>query len=127
MPSSENGISTGEIQILIAIGLNKTLHKRIVNHKIAVTNPYIGLSINSLISRGYLQKDRTKTYQLTSLGRKALVKILSTHDLDKIEALPDLLLQEEQRAKEATENLRKRHDELSDKMREIREGRLSKN
>jgi len=127
MPSRENGISTGEIQILIAIGLNKTLYKRIINHKIAITNPYIGLSINSLISRGYLQKDRTKTYQLTSLGRKVLVKILSTYDLDKIETLPDLLLQEEQRAKEATENLRKRYDELSDKMREIREQRLSKN
>lgn len=127
MPSSENGISRGEIQILIAIGLNKTLHQRIINHKIAITNPYIGLSINSLISRGYLQKDRTKTYQLTSLGRKALVKILSTHDLDKLETLPDLWLQEGERAKEATENLRKLHDELSNKMSESREERLSKN
>ena len=127
MPSSENGISTGEIQILIAIGLNKTLHKRIINHKIAITNPYIGLSINSLISRGYLQKDRTKTYQLTSLGRKALVKILSTYDLDRLETLPDLWLQEGERAKEATANLRKLHDELSDKMSGIREERLSKN
>jgi len=127
MPSGENGISTGEIQILIAIGLNKTLRKSIINHKMAITNPYIGLSINSLISRGYLQKDRTKTYQLTSLGRKALVKILSTHDLDKLETLPDLWLQEGERAKEATENLRKLHDELSNKMRESREERLSKN
>ena len=127
MPASENGISTGEIQILLAIGFNKTLHKRIINHKIAITNPYIGLSINSLISRGYLQKDRTKTYQLTSLGRKALVKILSTYDLDRLETLPDLWLQEGERAKEATENLRKLHDELSNKMSESREERLSKN
>ena len=127
MPSSENGISTGDIQILIAIGLKKTLRKSIINHKIAITNPYIGLSINSLISRGYLQKDRTKTYQLTSLGRKALVKILSTYDLDRLETLPDLWLQEGERAKEATANLRKLHDELSDKMSGIREERLSKN
>ena len=127
MPSSENGISTGEIQILIAIGLNKTLHKRFINHKIAITNPYIGLSINSLIIRGYLQKDRTKTYQLTSLGRKALVKILSTYDLDRLETLPDLWLQEGERAKEATENLRKLRNELSDKMSGIREERLSNN
>jgi len=127
MPLSENGISTGEIQILMAIGLNKTLHKRIINHKIAITNPYIGLSINSLISRGYLQKDRTKTYQLTSFGRKALVKILSSYDLDKLEALPDLWLQEGERVKEATENLRKLHNELSDKMSGIREERLSIN
>ena len=127
MPSNENGISPGEIQILLAIGLNKTLHKRIINHKMAITNPYIGLSINSLISRGYLQKDRTKTYQLTSVGRKTLVKILSSYDLEKIEALPDLWLHEEERVKEATENLKRLHNELAKKMSGIGEERLSIN
>ena len=107
MPSSENGISTGEIQILIAIGLNKTLHKRIINHKIAISNPYIGLSINSLISRGYLQKDRTKNYQLTSLGKKTYVEIISKYDLYELVALPDLWLREVAMAKEAKENLKK--------------------
>ena len=127
MSLNENKISMGEIQILIAIGLNRTLHKRIVNHKLAIANPYIGLSINSLVSRGYLKKDRATVYQLTSLGRKTLVEILSNYDFDKVETLPDLWLQEEEKAKEATRSLRQLHNELSNKMKELREEQLSKN
>ncbi len=113
MSSSGNDLSTGEIQILLDIGLNKTIHKSIISHKAAVTNPYIGLSINSLIRRGYLVKDRTKAYQLTSLGRKVYVGIISTYDLDELEALLDLWLREAEMATEAKENLRKLSNELS--------------
>ncbi|MFC1969397.1 hypothetical protein ACFLVF_02785 [Chloroflexota bacterium] len=115
MSSSENDLSKGEKQILLDIGLNKTLHKSITSHKKAITNPYITLSINSLISRGYLQKDRTKNYQLTSLGRKVYVEIISKYDLGELEALPDVWLREAVMATEAKENLRKLYNELPNK------------
>ena len=127
MYKNEHELSAGEMEILVSIGFNKTLQKRIVDHKLAITNPYIGLSINSMVNRGYLQKDRVKNYVLTSRGREVLVKILSEYDFDKLEALPDLWLREEERTKEATKSLRQLQDELSNKMKEIKEKQISIN
>lgn len=127
MYKNEHELSAGEMEILVSIGFNKTLQKRIVDHKLAITNPYIGLSINSLVNRGYLQKDRVKNYVLTSQGREVLVKILSEYDFNKLEALPDLWLREEERTKEATKSLRQLQDELSNKMKEIKEKQISIN
>ena len=127
MYKNEHELSAGEMEILVSIGFNKTLQKRIVDHKLAITNPYIGLSINSLVNRGYLQKDRVKNHVLTSRGREVLVKILSEYDFDKLEALPDLWLREEERTKEATKSLRQLQDELSNKMKEFKEKQISIN
>ena len=65
----------GETEILMAIALNKSGEK-LVNRPMDVTGEYIIHLRDSLVKRGYLKENRMKGYQLTSIGRRAILNLL---------------------------------------------------
>ena len=61
-----------EIVILTDIARNKDSGKQLINRPIDVINEYIYYLCDSLVRRGYIKGNRTKGYQLTSMGRGIL-------------------------------------------------------
>ena len=66
-----------EMVILLDIAKNKESGKQLVNRPMDVISAYIGYLCDSLVRRGYIKGNRTKGYQLTSMGRGALQGLLS--------------------------------------------------
>lgn len=58
-----------EALILMTIALSKDSGKKLINRQTDVTGEYIGYLCDSLVSRGYLNGNRAKGYQLTSMGK----------------------------------------------------------
>ena len=65
-----------EMVILMAIAANKDTGKKLLNRPMDVTGEYIGYLYDSLVNRGYLKGHRSTGYQLTTMGREALVAFL---------------------------------------------------
>ena len=65
-----------EMIILMAIVVNKHTGKKLLSKPMDVTGEYIGYLYNSLVNRGYLKGDRLKGYQLTPIGREAILEFL---------------------------------------------------
>jgi len=65
-----------ETIILMAIAVSKNSGKQLLTHPMDVTGEYIGYLYNSLINRGYLRGHRSTGYQLTTIGREAILKFL---------------------------------------------------
>jgi len=61
-----------EMVILMDIAKNKESGKQLVNRPMDIINEYIGYLCDSLVRRGYIKGNRTKGYQLTSMGREIL-------------------------------------------------------
>ena len=61
-----------ETIILMDIARNKDSGKQLINRPMDVINEYICYLCDSLVRRGYIKGNRTKGYQLTSMGRGIL-------------------------------------------------------
>ena len=82
-----------EMIILMAIAVNKDTGKKLLNRPRDVIGEYIGYLYDSLVRRGYLKKDGSRGYQLTSKGREALFELLcenKTRIKDMIKRLQQL-------------------------------------
>lgn len=69
-----------EMVILMAIAANRNTGKKLLNRPMDVTGEYIGYLYDSLVNRGYLKGHRSTGYQLTAIGRKALVVFLHKNE-----------------------------------------------
>jgi predicted transcriptional regulator len=65
-----------EMIILMAIGVNKNTGKKLLTRPMDVTGEYIGYLYDSLVSRGYLKGHRSTGYQLTPIGREAILEFI---------------------------------------------------
>jgi len=69
-----------EMVILMAIAANKDTGKKLLNRPMDITGEYIGYLYDSLVNRGYLKGHRSTGYQLTTMGREALVAFLHKNE-----------------------------------------------
>ena len=70
----------GETVILMAIAANKDASKELLTRPVDVTGEYIGYLYHSLIRRGYIRGGSLRGYQLTSMGRQALLAFLDKNE-----------------------------------------------
>ena len=68
----------GEAAMLMAIAVARDSGKKLLPRPMDIVGGYIGYLYDSLLSRGYLKKDGSREYQLTSKGREALLEFLNT-------------------------------------------------
>ena len=69
-----------EIEILEAIATNKHSGKQLLDRPMDVIGEYIGYLFNSLLSRGYINGDRSRGFQLTPKGGETLKKFLHSKE-----------------------------------------------
>ena len=65
-----------EMIILMAIAVNKNNGKKLLTRPMDVTSEYIGYLYHSLVKRGYLKRHSSAHYQLTPLGKEAILEFL---------------------------------------------------
>ena len=85
-----------EMEIMLAIALNKNIAKKLVDGSMDVISEYFGYLFNSMVKRGYIKGNRAKGYQLTLRGKTTLVKYLrknETRDKAAIEQLKQLSIE----------------------------------
>ena len=70
----------GQMVILMAIAVNRDAGKKLLTRPMDVTSEYIGYLYDSLVNRGYLRGNRSRGYQLTSIGREALLEFLHKNE-----------------------------------------------
>ena len=63
-----------EMAILMDIAKNKDSDKQLANRPMDVINEYVCCLCGLLVRRGYIKGNRTKGYQLTSMGRRTLAE-----------------------------------------------------
>ena len=68
----------GEAAMLMAIAVARESGKKLLPRPMDVVGGYIGYLYDSLVGRGYIKKDNSREYQLTSRGREALLEFLNT-------------------------------------------------
>jgi predicted transcriptional regulator len=106
----------GEMRILMDVALNRCSAKQLINHRSALSNQFIGHSLDSLVRRGYLKKNGASIYQLTSFGTRVLLKSpLKNGVCDKRDFLK-LLYEDEVRSKDAIRQLEEIRVEFVNKM-----------
>lgn len=81
-----------EMIILMAIAINKNTGKKLLTRPMDVTSEYIGYLYSSLANRGYLKGHRSTGYQLTPLGRQAILEFLHKNETRAKEVLKRLQL-----------------------------------
>ena len=69
-----------EMIILMAICINKNIGKKLLTRPMDVTSEYIGYLYHSLVRRGYLKRLSSASYQLTPIGREAVLEFLKTNE-----------------------------------------------
>ncbi len=82
--------------ILMAIAVSKDSGKKLLTRPMDITGEYIGYLYDSLVNRGYLRGNRSRGYQLTSMGRKSLSEFLyenETRARDTIKKLQQLSIE----------------------------------
>ena len=109
-----------EMEILMAIAVNKDTGKKLLMRPMDVMGEYIGYLYNSLVNRGYLKGNKSKGYQLTSIGREALLGFLHKKEagvkgtIKKLQQLGIAYSQEmEKKGKEAMGSSREAKQALS--------------
>ena len=65
-----------EMVILMAIAVAGDSGKKLSTRPMDVTGEYVGYLYDSLVKRGYLKGNKSRGYQLTSMGRGALLEFL---------------------------------------------------
>ena len=65
-----------EMVILMAIAVAGDSGKKLLTRPMDVTGEYVGYLYDSLVKRGYLKRNKSRGYQLTSMGREALFEFL---------------------------------------------------
>ncbi|OGO43316.1 MAG: hypothetical protein A2137_07665 [Chloroflexi bacterium RBG_16_58_8] len=68
-----------ETEILAAIILNKSTIKQIASGRTTRYSPYIILTLDSLKQKRYIVKSKTKGFQITDKGLKALAEFYPAH------------------------------------------------
>ena len=96
-----------EIEILTAVALNKCTYKQIASSSMARSSPYIISTIDSLVRRGYLIKDKSKRYHLTIKGTRALAIFLPDNTTLRKTALYRLLHEHLVKAEESVNMINK--------------------
>ena len=76
-----------EMEIILAIALNKSVGKKLANSSMDVISEYFINVFNSLVSRGYLKGNRVKGYQLTPMGKTTLIRLLQENGARTQDAL----------------------------------------
>jgi len=82
-----------EMVILMAMALPGDSGMTLLNRPMDIMNEYIRSLYNSLVWRGYLRKNGSKEYELTSMGKETLIIFLNenrTQAEDIIRALQQL-------------------------------------
>ncbi|MFC1897856.1 hypothetical protein ACFLX8_04780 [Chloroflexota bacterium] len=82
-----------EMAILMALAATSDSGKKLLTRPMDVVGIYIGYLYDSLVRRGYLKKDGSRDYQLTSKGKGALAEFLyanKTKVKDTIKTLQQL-------------------------------------
>ena len=69
-----------QMVILMAIAVNRDAGKKLLTRPMDVTSEYIGYLYDSLVNRSYLRGNRSRGYQLTSIGREALLEFLHKNE-----------------------------------------------
>jgi len=105
-------ILQSEMEILLAIALNKGASKKLLNGSIDVISEYFLNLFNSLVRRGYIKGNRLRGYKLTPTGKTTLIKLLQ---------------EKESRAKAAIKQLKQLGIECNNKIDELRNERLAVN
>jgi len=109
-------IFPGEMRILMDIALNRCSVKQLINHRNALSNQFIGHSLDSLVRRGYLKINQARIYQLTSFGTRVLLKSpLKNGICDKRDFLK-LLYEHEVKSRDAIRQLEEIRVEFVNKM-----------
>ena len=65
-----------EMIILLATVVNKKTGKKLLARPMDVTGEYIGYLYDSLVTRGYLRGHRSTGFQLTAIGREAILDFM---------------------------------------------------
>ena len=65
-----------EMVILMTIVMAEGSSKKLITRPMDVTGEYIGYLCNSMVRRGYLGRNSSTGYQLTSKGRQSLLKFI---------------------------------------------------
>ena len=65
-----------EVAMLVAVAIARDSDKKLLARPMDVVGRYIGYLHDSLVSRGYLKRDNSREYRLTSKGREALFEFL---------------------------------------------------
>ena len=65
-----------EMVILMAIVVAEGSSNKLLTRPMDVTSEYIGYLCNSLVSRGYLGRNNSTGYQLTSKGKQTILKFI---------------------------------------------------
>lgn len=89
----------GEMVILMAIAITRDYGKRLLTRPMDVSGKYVDNLYDSLIERGYLEREGSRGYQLTQKGRDALVEFLRQNRVrlkDTIKTLQQLGIEESQ-------------------------------
>ena len=97
-------ILQSEMEILLAIALNKGASKKLLNSSIDVVSEYFLNLLNSLVRRGYIEENRLRGYKLTPMGKTTLIKLLQ---------------EKESRAKAAIKQLKQLGIECTNKIDEL--------
>ncbi len=90
-----------EMAILMAIALTRDSGKKLLTRPMDVVGEYIGYLCDSLVSRGYLKRNGSREYRLTTQGRESLFEFLyenKTKVEDAIKTLQQLGIEVSQRA-----------------------------
>ena len=97
----------GEMVILMAIVVTEGSSKKLLTRPMDVTGEYIGYLCNSLVRRGYLGRNSSTGYQLTSKGRQTILEFIQENKnrvSDTVKMLHQLGIEDSQ----AIENLEKK-------------------
>lgn len=65
-----------EMIILMATVVNAKNGNRLLTRPMDITSEYIGYLYNSLVNRGYLKRRSPTGYQLTVIGREAILEFI---------------------------------------------------
>jgi len=68
-----------EMIILMAIAVASNSNGKLLIGSMDVTGEYIGYLYNSLVTRGYLKKNKSRGYKLTPRGRQTLSEFLQAN------------------------------------------------
>ena len=96
-----------ETVILMAIVIAEGSSKKPLTRPMDVTGEYIGYLCNSLVRRGYLGRNSSTGYQLTSKGRQTILEFIQENKnrvSDTVKMLHQLGIEDSQ----AIENLEKK-------------------
>ena len=81
-----------EMIILMAIAIDRNSGQKLLTRPMDVTGEYIGYLYSSLVNRGYLRRHRSTGYQLTPLGKDAILEFLHNNETRAKDVLKRLQL-----------------------------------